>query len=65
MKIIDTVPYFIKNYEPSLDFLRNYHSRYPDIFHEYFSYHCQNTDERLLASIEKYQHHLESIREGH
>lgn len=55
MKIIDTVPYFLNNYDPSVDFLKQYYAKYPDIFREYFSYHCKDTEERHLQSLNRYE----------
>lgn len=52
MKIIDTFPSFPR--QPSVDRLGAYYEKYPGIFHYYFSYHCQNTNERLEKAIEKY-----------
>ena len=63
MKLIDTVPFFIDNYEPSISFLRSYYTKYPDIFMEYFSLHCKDTDERHAASIQKYPHYFSAIKE--
>jgi hypothetical protein len=61
MQIIDTIPYFQKNYHSSMDFLRMYYSEYPDIFKEYFAYHCKDTDDRHKASLEKYPFVLSEI----
>ncbi|MEI4770867.1 hypothetical protein WAX74_14685 [Psychrobacillus sp. FJAT-51614] len=65
MRIIDTVPYFIRNYDPSINFLRSYYSNYPEIFNEYFTYHCKNTEDRHIESLKKYPHYIESIKEVH
>ena len=65
MKIIDTVPYFLQNYKPSISFLREYYGKYPDIFKEYFSGHCKDTEERHLQSIERYPGAFESIKQVH
>lgn len=54
MQIIDTIKYFKQNYHSSIKFLRNYYEEYPDIFNEYFAYHCKDTEERHQASLEKY-----------
>ncbi|WP_282142393.1 hypothetical protein [Cytobacillus oceanisediminis] len=54
MKIIDTIPFFMRSYQASTDCLRNYHDKYPEVFKEYFAYHCKNTEERHLQSIAKY-----------
>ncbi|MFC7686426.1 hypothetical protein [Ureibacillus sp. GCM10028918] len=63
MKIIDTFPAFTK--EATLERLRQYHENYPEIFNEYFSYHCKNTDERLHKAIEKYPNDWDSINKVH
>ncbi|MCZ8537170.1 hypothetical protein M9R32_08265 [Paenisporosarcina quisquiliarum] len=65
MKIIDTVSYFIRNYEPTISFLRTYYSQYPDIFKEYFSYHCKDTEERHNQSLRKYQEYFQTIKQVH
>lgn len=65
MKINDSVPYFLEHYEPSLQFLRQYYEKYDDMFREYFLYHCQNTDDRLTAAIDKYPDSFTSIKEVH
>jgi len=63
MKIIDTIPFFMRSYQASPDRLRNYHDKYPEVFKEYFSYHCKNTEERHLQSIAKYS--LTAINDVH
>lgn len=65
MQIIDTVPYFFTNYEPTTQFLRKYFAEFPEIFEEYFNGHCKDTEERHLQSIEKYPHYFNSIKEVH
>jgi len=65
MKIVDTVPYFLENYQPSINFLRNYYSSFPDIFKEYFLYHCKDTEERHEQSIQMYPQVMHSIQEAH
>lgn len=54
MQIIDTIPYFKQNYYSSIEFLRKYYKKYPEIFKEYFAYHCKDTEERHQASLGKY-----------
>lgn len=54
MKIIDTIPFFMRSYQASPDCLRNYYDKYPEVFKEYFAYHCKNTEERHLQSIANY-----------
>ena len=65
MKLIDTTPFFLNNYEPSIPFLRSYYAEYPDIFEVYFSSHCKDTDERHTASIQKYPDYFSTIKEVH
>ncbi|GAA0358457.1 hypothetical protein [Bacillus horti] len=65
MKIIDTVPFFKENYKPTLQFLRSYYDTYPEIFEEYFAYHCKDTEERHKQSISKYPQYLTTIEEVH
>ena len=65
MKIIDTVPYFFRNYEPTISFLRTYYNEYPDVFKEYFSYHCKDTEERHNQSLKKYQEYFQTIKQVH
>ena len=65
VKIIDTVPYFMNNYEPSTQFLRSYYSEYPDVFKEYFTYHCKDTEERHSESIKKYPEYFLTIIQVH
>ncbi|WP_137790142.1 hypothetical protein [Bacillus sp. E(2018)] len=62
MKIIDTVSFFLQNYQPTISFLKEYYKRYPSVFHEYFSYHCKDTEERHDLSIKKYQDSWSSIQ---
>ena len=65
MKIVDTLPYFLSDFQPQLCFLREYYEEYPDIFSEYFAYHCKDTDERLANSIEKYASTIPTIKQVH
>ncbi|MEK4486997.1 hypothetical protein MHH81_15730 [Psychrobacillus sp. FSL H8-0484] len=65
MKIIDTVPSFLNNYEPSVSFLRSYYAKYPEIFKEYFASHCKDTEERHSESIKKYPQHYAAIKQVH
>ncbi|MEK3856301.1 hypothetical protein [Cytobacillus sp. FSL H8-0458] len=34
--------------------MRSYYDKYPEIFKEYFAYHCKDTEERHRRSIAKY-----------
>lgn len=65
MKIIDTVPYFLEKRPLDLLSLRKYHKKYEEIFHEYFLYHCKNTDERLVQELQKYPQQIKLIKEIH
>ncbi|WP_043933247.1 hypothetical protein [Bacillus sp. EB01] len=62
MRIIDTVPYFLENYQPSINFLRSYYMNFPEIFREYFLYHCKDTEERHIQSITRYPQVFTSIQ---
>jgi hypothetical protein len=63
MKFIDTIPFFIRNYQPNISFLRTYYNEYPDIFEEYFAYHCKDTEERLNQAVSKYPQTLPLIKQ--
>ena len=65
MKIIDTVPYFLNHYEPSISFLKSYYGEYPSIFKDYFANHCKDTEERHTQSIQKYPDHFSAIQQVH
>jgi hypothetical protein len=65
LNMIDTIPYFMSNYQPSISFLRNYFNEYPEIFKEYFAYHCKDTEERHNQSIAKYPLFFSSIKQVH
>jgi hypothetical protein len=65
MRIVDTVPHFLENYQPSISFLRSYYSKFPDIFKEYFQYHCKDTEERHNQSIQRIPQVLNSIQITH
>lgn len=65
MKIIDTISHFMENYRPSVDFLRSYYGEFPDVFKEYFAYHCKDTEERHRQSLAKYPEALQAISQVH
>lgn len=65
MKIIDTIPFFMDHYQPSISFLQSYYEEYPDIFREYFAYHCKDTNERHNQSITKYPQAIPIIKKVH
>jgi hypothetical protein len=45
-----------------LTFLRSYYNEYPEIFKEYFAYHCKDTVERHNNSISKYPQTISTIK---
>ncbi|WP_422124590.1 hypothetical protein DHX103_07170 [Planococcus sp. X10-3] len=61
MKVVDTAGYFLNNYDGTIEFLRTYYKKYPEIFGEYFAYHCKDTEERHQRSIKKYPETMEHI----
>ncbi|MDX5476739.1 MAG: hypothetical protein LPK00_14495 [Bacillaceae bacterium] len=63
MKIYNTVPYFLDNFNTNKQFLQNYHERFSPHFKEYFLYHCKNADEKLKNAIEKYPNTINEIKE--
>jgi hypothetical protein len=63
LRIIDTFKDFPT--ERSLDGLRRYYEKHPDIFDAYFTRHCKNTDERLNQAIQKYSEDWNSIKKVH
>ena len=64
MKIHNTVPYFIENYMPIEEFLKQYHDKYSPQFKEYFLLHCKNADEKIRAAIHKYPNKMIEIKES-
>lgn len=64
MKIYNTVPYFLENYVPSLEFLKHYHEKFTQHFKEYFLYHCKNADEKIINAIKKYPSLMNDIKES-
>jgi hypothetical protein len=65
LKIIDAVPFFLDNYQPSISFLRSYYNEFSYIFKEYFTYHCKDTEERHKQSITKYPEYFSTIKQVH
>jgi len=61
VKVVDTAGYFLEHYDGTIDFLRNYYEKYPEIFKEYFTYHCKDTEERHQQSLLKYETVIEDI----
>jgi hypothetical protein len=67
MKIIDTIPFFLETEHLSVESLNEYHQQFPDIFAQYFQYHCRNPEERLPKSIEQLQSeksHIQRVQEN-
>lgn len=62
MKIHNTVPYFLENFEPSEQFLKQYHQMFQSSFKEYFLYHCKNADEKIRIAVEKYPMNFNDIK---
>lgn len=59
MNLTNAVPEFLELYEANsgeltLSKLQSYFEKYPDIFGEYFTYHCPRTEERLSQALQKY-----------
>ncbi|MBM7839331.1 hypothetical protein JOC54_002602 [Alkalihalobacillus xiaoxiensis] len=65
MKLMNSVPYFLEKYQPTLAFLESYYNEHPQTFQEYFSFHCKKTDERLHNSLQKYDQCLPHIKQSH
>jgi hypothetical protein len=66
MQILDTTKDFFRLVEYTkgnltLVDLEEYYKQHPEIFREYFEYHCPKTEERLSAAIEKYPAQLEEM----
>ena len=61
VKVVDTANYFLKNYDGTVESLYTYYDEYPEVFKEYFAYHCKNTAERHRQSIQKYPEVMEDI----
>ncbi|MGE1031193.1 DUF5700 domain-containing putative Zn-dependent protease [Bacillus sp. GKis3/1] len=63
--INNTIPSFLKLWESTdieLVVLNQYFTSHPEIFEEYFKYHCPNTNERLSNAIKQYPAKIEDIR---
>ncbi|MGK8828974.1 aminopeptidase [Bacillus paranthracis] len=63
--INNTIPSFLKLWESTdveLAVLNQYFTSHPEIFEEYFKYHCPNTNERLSNAINQYPTKIEDIR---
>ncbi|WP_306009163.1 hypothetical protein [Bacillus sp. MMSF_3328] len=67
MKITNTIPFFLETGHLSADFFREYHRQYPDIFAQYFQYHCRNHEKRIPKSIEQLESektHIQRVQEN-
>ncbi|WP_242275762.1 aminopeptidase [Bacillus cereus group sp. BfR-BA-01445] len=63
--INNTIPSFLKLWESTdveLAVLNQYFTLHPEIFEEYFKYHCSKTKERLSNAINLYPAKIEDIR---
>lgn len=63
--INNTIPSFLKLWESNeveLVVFNQYFTSHPEIFEEYFKYHCPNTKERLSNAINLYPAKIEDIR---
>ncbi|MCU5224385.1 MULTISPECIES: aminopeptidase [Bacillus cereus group] len=63
--INNTILSFLKLWESTdieLADLNQYFTSHPEIFEEYFKYHCPNTNERLSNAIKQYPAKIEDIR---
>ncbi|AAT60094.1 MULTISPECIES: hypothetical protein [Bacillus cereus group] len=63
--INNTIPSFLKLWESNeveLVALKKYFTSHPEIFEEYFKYHCPNTKERFSNAINLYPAKIEDIR---
>lgn len=54
VKVVDAAGYFLENYDGTMESLRTYYGEYPEIFAEYFAYHCKDTEQRHQQSLRKY-----------
>ncbi|ENB9401136.1 DUF5700 domain-containing putative Zn-dependent protease [Bacillus cereus] len=62
--INNIIPSFSRLWESSnigLHNLNKYYDRHPEVFKEYFTFHCPKTKERLYSAIEKYPEKLGDI----
>ncbi|WP_434163686.1 aminopeptidase [Bacillus thuringiensis] len=63
--INNIIPSFLKLWESDdleLEVLNQYYTSHPEIFEEYFKYHCPKTKERLSNAIKQYPAKIEDIR---
>ncbi|HDX9628513.1 TPA: aminopeptidase [Bacillus cereus] len=63
--INNTIPSFLKLWESDdveLEVLNQYFTSHPEIFEEYFKYHCPKTRERLSNAIKQYPEKIKDIR---
>jgi len=64
MKIVNTVPYFVDNFEPSVQFVKQYHEQFPEHFKEYILYHCKNAEEKIENAIQQYPSKMNEIQDS-
>lgn len=61
MKIHNTVPYFLENYQSSVEFLNDYHAKFAMHFKEYFMYHCYQPELKKEAALTRYPDLMKDI----
>lgn len=64
MIIHQTIPYFIKKFEPTAEFIEQYQQKYAVHFEEYFRYHCHRPEEKLKIALKRYPEKLPDIIEA-
>lgn len=63
MQIHNTVPYFLENYRPEVEFLEKYYAKFAPHFDEYFKYHCRQPELKKPAALEKYPERMASMKQ--
>jgi hypothetical protein len=67
LKIIDTTQSFFQLRQKADSFdmcsLEQYYGQYPEVFDEYFQYHCPRTEERLTSALERYPQQLHDMQQ--
>jgi len=63
LRINDTIEYFLNLYEKNSNFnLSEYQQSFPEVFQTYFGGYCKKTNERMIASSERYHADLSEIK---
>jgi hypothetical protein len=67
VKIVNTTQTFLQLREETDTFdlhtLDQYYAQYPEVFEEYFQYHCPRTEERLTKALKRYDSKLNDIQQ--